>query len=196
MTALPPVQLVVGLGNPGLQYANSRHNMGFMVVDSLAQHLQVSLTADKRKFHSIWGETRLGGRKLILAFPQTYMNLSGGAVAALAAYYRIEPAAIVVVYDDLDLAFGRLKINISRGAGGHKGIASIIEHLDTTEFVRLRVGIDRPRFNEPAERYVLANFYPEQKEGLGKIVDTARECLLTMVEEGANSAMQKYNRNY
>ncbi len=195
MNVLSPVKLVVGLGNPGPQYAGSRHNMGFMVLDSLAAHFNVTLNIDKKKFHSQWGEIRLGARKIILAQPQTYMNLSGEAVQALASYFHIESSAIVVVYDDLDLGFGRLKINVNRGAGGHKGIASIIDYLDTEEFVRLRVGIDRPRFAEAVERYVLSNFYPDQKQDLEKVVENARLCLLAILEDGPVAAMQKFNRN-
>ena len=195
MNSLPPVELIVGLGNPGAQYAASRHNVGFMVVASLARHWQTALTDDKKKFHSMWGEAWLGSRKIRMALPQTYMNLSGGAVSALAAYFRIAPAAIVVVYDDLDLEFSRLKISVNRGSGGHKGITSIIDELDTEEFVRLRVGIGRPRFAEPTERYVLGNFYPDQQVALEAMIEQARCCLLAIVEEGVTAAMQKFNRN-
>ena len=186
--------MIVGLGNPGPQYASSRHNVGFMVLEALADEFNVSLKLDKKRFHSVWGEARVDGRKIVLAQPQTYMNLSGQAVYALADYFDIDPEAMVVVYDDLDLEFGRMKISVNRGAGGHKGISSIMDYLDTGDFVRLRVGIGRPRFNEPVERYVLANFYLDEQEELAKIVQTAREGLRAIVENGAVAAMQKYNR--
>ena len=195
MDCLPPVELIVGLGNPGAQYAASRHNVGFMVVESMARHWQTELRADKKKFYSRWGEARLGSRKILMALPQTYMNLSGEAVSALANYFDIAPAAIAVVYDDMDLDFGRLKVNVNRGSGGHKGVASITDHLDTEEFVRLRVGIGRPRFAEPAERYVLGNFYPDQQDGLEAMLEQATRCLLAIVEAGAEAAMREFNRN-
>lgn len=192
MNNMPPIKMVVGLGNPGPQYANSRHNIGFMVLGALAAQLGFSI--DKKKFNCLWAEYRLGGRKIIFTLPQTYMNLSGQAVYAMADYFDIEAQAIAVVYDDLDLSLGRLKISVNRGAGGHKGLSSIMDYLDGGEFARLRVGIGRPRFNEPVERYVLANFYPDEQEELGKVLESACNGLLALLEEGVNAAMQKYNR--
>ena len=192
MNSMPSIKLVVGLGNPGPQYASSRHNMGFMVLAALARELGFSL--DKKKFNSLWAEHRLRGQKVAFMLPQTYMNLSGQAVYAMADYFDIEPESIAVVYDDLDLDFGRLKISKNRGAGGHRGISSLMDYLDTGEFVRLRVGIGRPRFNEPVERYVLANFYPDEQEELARVLEGAKEALLAMLQEGASAAMQKYNR--
>ena len=189
------VQLVLGLGNPGIQYVASRHNLGFMAVEKLAEHYQVDLSLNKRDFNCLWGKTRAVGRNLILALPQTYMNLSGEAAHALAAYFRVEPAAIVAVYDDLDLNFGRIKISLNRGSGGHRGISSLIRHLQTEEFARLRLGIGRPQYGEAVERYVLSGFYPEQKAGLDEFLDKAKKCLVDMVEDGVNVAMQTRNRN-
>ena len=189
------LQLVLGLGNPGIQYAATRHNMGFMAVELLAAHYQVSLNLDKRNFNCWWGKAKVGGRNLVLALPQTYMNLSGEAAHALAAYFRIEPAAMVAVYDDLDLNFGQIKISLNRGSGGHKGISSLMQHLQTEGFARLRLGIGRPQYSEAIERYVLSGFYPEQQAGLEQFLEKAKECLVAMVEGGVTSAMQLYNRN-
>ncbi|MFZ5585138.1 MAG: aminoacyl-tRNA hydrolase [Thermodesulfobacteriota bacterium] len=193
MDALPagPV-LVAGLGNPGPRYAATRHNLGFMAVEELAARLGVGIT---RKGHqSLWGEGRLGGRKLILALPQTYMNLSGQAVASLMHYFDLEPQRVVVVHDDLDQEPGRLKVARKGGAGGHRGVASILEHLGDDRFVRLKLGIGRPRYDEGIEDYVLCGFYADQRGLFENVVKAAAECLEVIVTEGPQAAMQRYHR--
>lgn len=183
--------LVLGLGNPGPQYAQTRHNLGFMVVAELARRLGVPLT--RRGHQSLWGEGRLAGRKLILAQPQTYMNLSGQAAQGIMGYFDLPLERMVVVHDDLDLEPGRLKVATRGGAGGHKGVASLLAHLHSGQFLRLKVGIGRPRFGEAVEDYVLGGFYADQREAIQEAVNEAADCLEVIVALGATAAMNKYN---
>lgn len=183
--------LVLGLGNPGPQYADTRHNLGFMVVAELARRLGASLT--RRGHSSLWGEGRLAGRKIILAQPQTYMNLSGQAAQGIMGYFDLPLERLVVVHDDLDLEAGRLKVATGGGAGGHKGVASLIAHLHSAQFLRLKVGIGRPRFGEAVEDYVLSGFYADQRETIQQAVREATDCLEVIVALGTTAAMNKYN---
>ncbi len=183
--------LLLGLGNPGAQYAGTRHNLGFMVVAELAGRLGASLT--RKGLNSLWGEGRLGGRKVILAPPQTYMNLSGLAAISLMNYFDLPLERLVVVHDDLDLDPGRLKIATKGGAGGHKGVASLLEHLHSGQFLRLRVGIGRPRHGEAVEDYVLSGFYADQRELFGQAVTEAADCLEVIVALGATAAMNQFH---
>ncbi|CAO0823644.1 Peptidyl-tRNA hydrolase [Desulfarculales bacterium] len=183
--------LVLGLGNPGPQYAGTRHNLGFMVVAELAGRLGVSLS--RRGHHSLWGEGRLAGRKLILGQPQTYMNLSGQAAQGLMSYFDLPLERLVVVHDDLDLEPGRLKLAIKGSAGGHKGVASLLEHLHSGQFLRLRVGIGRPRYGEAVEDYVLSWLYADQRDLSGQVVRESADCLEVVVALGATAAMNQFH---
>lgn len=183
--------LVVGLGNPGPRYEGTRHNLGFRAVRELADRLGVGIT--RRGHQSLWGEGRSQGRKIVLALPQTYMNLSGQAVASLAHYYDLEPQRVVVAHDDLDQEPGRLKIALKGGAGGHKGVASIMQHLGSDQFIRLKLGIGRPRFGENIEDYVLSGFYADQHGVFDKVAVLAAECLAVILEQGPQAAMQRYH---
>ena len=190
---LPPGPwLVLGLGNPGAQYAATRHNLGFMVVAELATRLGVSLT--RRGLASLWGQGRLAGRKVILAQPQTFMNLSGQAAISIMNYFDLPPARVVVVHDDLDLEPGRLKVATKGGAGGHKGVASLLGHLGGGQFVRLKVGIGRPRHQETVEDYVLSGFYADQRELFQQAVREAADCLEVILTQGPVEAMQRFHR--
>jgi PTH1 family peptidyl-tRNA hydrolase len=189
-----PLQLILGLGNPGEQYAGTRHNLGFMALETLASHYNIDLRLEKKAFNCRWGKIRLGSRNLILALPHTFMNLSGRTARSLASYFQVEAEAIAAVHDDLDLEFGRIKISVNRGGGGHKGVDSLRDHLGSDAFARLRLGIGRPLYGEAADRYVLNSFYPEQKAALAGFLENARQCLLVMIEEGPIAAMQVFNR--
>lgn len=183
--------LVVGLGNPGKDYAATRHNVGFMVVDLLADELGVKV--DKVKFKSLIGEGRLGSEKVILAKPQTYMNLSGEAVLDIVDYYKIPPEKVVVIVDDMDLPAGRVRLRMKGGSGGHNGMKSIIYQLKTEEFSRLRIGIGKPAPERQTVGYVLGKFADEEKgimqEALRKSVEAVKE----IIEAGAERAMNKVN---
>jgi PTH1 family peptidyl-tRNA hydrolase len=185
-------KLIVGLGNPGRKHANNRHNVGFQCLDRLAEALGLSFSRRKHKALLAQGET--AGIKVILAKPQTFMNLSGEAVERLAHFYQVTPENILVIYDDLDLPVGKIRLRPEGGSGGHKGMKSIIEHLGTNGFCRLRVGIGRPPHGDPVD-YVLGDFTPDERIAM----DEARERVVSAVElwlaEGIVVAMNKYNLN-
>ncbi|MGX1983822.1 peptidyl-tRNA hydrolase [Thermolongibacillus altinsuensis] len=154
------VKLFVGLGNPGKEYERTRHNVGFMVIDELSRRFQVSL--DQAKFKGIFGIGTVGGEKVILCKPLTYMNLSGECVRPLMDYYRIDVEDIIVVYDDLDLPTGTIRLRPKGSAGGHNGMKSLIHHLGTDHFKRIRIGIDRPQNGMKVTDYVLGRFTEEE----------------------------------
>lgn len=183
--------LVVGLGNPGRQYKNTRHNAGFMVVDRLAERLGVQFS--RLQFRALVVDGRYQGRKIILAKPQTYMNESGQAVGSLVRFYKITQENIMVVHDDVDLPYGVLRLRPAGGSGGQKGMVSIIERLGTQDFPRLRVGIGRPPGQMLAAAYVLQEFDRDEKEELPAVIDRAVDALLTVVTEGLEKAMNHYN---
>jgi len=186
------VKLIVGLGNPGLIYAGSRHNIGFMVVKSLARSLKVSFKRDKLA-SSLVGKTKYAQHDLALALPQTFMNLSGPAVKALLKKFRLSPQELLVVSDDLDLELGRIKIRPHGSSGGQRGVASIIEQLGTEEFSRLRFGIGRPRNAQDASRYVLTGFLRKEKEIVEEAREAAVNCCLSWVENGIIMTMDSFN---
>lgn len=183
--------LVVGLGNPGRQYKNTRHNAGFLVVDRLAERLGVQFS--RLQFRALVVDGRYQGRKIILAKPQTYMNESGQAVGSLVRFYKITQDNIVVVHDDVDLPFGALRLRPAGGSGGQKGMGSIIERLGTQEFPRLRVGIGRPPGQMLAAAYVLQEFDRDEKLELLGVIDRAVDALLSIITNGLEKAMNQYN---
>lgn len=183
--------LVAGLGNRGREFQNNRHNVGFMLVSHLAERLGVSFSRMQSKALVTKGEYH--GKRLILAKPQTYMNLSGQAVAPLVRFYKVPLENLLVAYDDVDLPFGLLRLRPSGGSGGQKGMQSIISTLGTEEFPRLRVGIDRPPGRMEASDYVLQDFSKDQVEALAEILDRGVEAVLTFIDEGLDAAMNKYN---
>lgn len=183
--------LVVGLGNPGKNYAATRHNIGFIFLDYLAE--QAGVTFMDSKLQSKIVKTMIWGVPVLLVKPQTYMNLSGMAVARAAAYYKVDTERIVVIHDDLDLPLGRIKIAVDRGTGGHKGIRSIIEHLGSREFPRIRFGIGRPEGNMPTERYVLAQFREDEKRQIEDGLKGVEEGVRLIITEGVNTAMNVIN---
>ena len=188
------MQLVVGLGNPGLQYVATRHNVGFMAVDIMAERLQTRF--DRRFQRALVGQGAYRGEKIILVKPQTYMNLSGEAVVPLLRWYKMKPAALTVVYDDLDLEPGRLRVRVRGGDGGHRGLASIIDLLGTGDFVRVRIGIGRPPALGPeVPYYVLSRPAPgEEEEAVGRVLRVVPEVLLEIFARGPESAMNRFNR--
>lgn len=186
--------LVLGLGNPGPQYQGTRHNMGFAVTSLLARRNGLSLGRSGHR--SLWGQGRLVGRSVILAQPQTFMNLSGEAAQSLLGYFDLEPGRLIVVHDDLDLPLGRLKVALGGGAGGHRGVASIIQRTGSSDFVRLKVGIGRPRYDEPIEKFVLSGFYADQRLLAENMVLAAVDCLEVIISEGPPAAMQRFHRSY
>ncbi|MCW7754545.1 aminoacyl-tRNA hydrolase [Desulfobotulus sp. H1] len=183
--------MVAGLGNPGRRYAESRHNAGFQVVTSLGASLAVPL--DKNKFDAEFGRGRIGGCDIFLVRPQSFMNRSGMPVQKLARFFDIEFSNVVVVYDDIDLPLGRIRIREKGGHGGHNGIRSLMEQLGTPEFVRVRVGVGRPEGEQDVADYVLSGFSSKEKEIWLRVVEKARDAICCILQEGVSAAMQKYH---
>ncbi len=193
----PPVSseiryLVLGLGNPGEEYADTRHNVGFMVADRLADDLGVSLS--ETSLSSVWGEGKTGGIGFILAKPLTFMNRSGIAAKKLLSHFGLEPRNLVAVYDDIDLEFGKIRVRTKGGSGGHLGVASIIEELRTEEFPRVRIGIGRPSGRKEVAEYVLEPFPSSQLEEVAVVVSRAAEAVAYLIAHGVEAAMREYNR--
>ncbi len=182
--------LIIGLGNPGRQYRGNRHNIGFMAVDRLAA--ANGIQSSKVQNQAIVGDGRIAAKPVILAKPQTYMNLSGDAVGSLLRYYKIPQANLLVIYDELDLPFGAIRLRESGGAGGHNGMRSIIAHLGQ-DFPRLRLGIGRPPGKMPPHAYVLQDFGMDDVPVLNELLDTAVRAAETFVAEGIQLAMTKFN---
>lgn len=181
----------MGLGNPGSGYENSRHNIGFRVIELWSKDL--GLVLKKRQFRSKNIRAEFQGNNIILLCPLTFMNLSGEAVRACADYYALEIGTILVIHDDLDLPLGRIKVVKDGGAGGHKGVSSIIRHLENNQFSRIKVGIGRPCHGETVEDYVLSPFYAYEKGLAQKVMEMAVNACELFVLEGVESAMNQIN---
>jgi peptidyl-tRNA hydrolase, PTH1 family len=186
------VKLIVGLGNPGRRYERARHNLGFLVIDRLANQHDVAIK--KMLCGALVGDGSFGGEKIVLAKPQTFMNRSGAAVDGLLREYGATAENLVVVYDDLDLSFGRIRIRTSGSAAGHRGVLSIIENLGGAPFYRVRVGIGRPPEGIDAVDYVLQPFGDEEMRELNEIVDRAADSVVCLFRDGPRRAMELYNR--
>jgi PTH1 family peptidyl-tRNA hydrolase len=184
--------LVVGLGNPGREYQETRHNAGFMVIDRLAADAGASLTRVQHK--ALVAQAILEEKKVVLAKPQTYMNLSGEAVSGLARFYKIPPERILVVHDDLDLPFGMLRMRASGSSAGQKGMLSILTRMGTEDIPRLRFGIGRPSGSKQGANYVLKPFNPQERKEMDYMVAQATDAVRCFLREGVESAMNKYNR--
>jgi peptidyl-tRNA hydrolase, PTH1 family len=186
-----PAFLIVGLGNPGRQYRENRHNIGFLLMDSLAKHLDTQFTRLQSK--ALVGKTHYRGNHIILAKPQTFMNLSGQAAVSLVNFYKVPPNQLMVAYDDVDLPFGALRIRPSGGSAGHNGMNSMIEKLGSQEFPRLRMGVGRPPGRMDAAAYVLQDFNKEETVELQFLINRAVEAVLLFISDGLQAAMNRYN---
>lgn len=187
----PDTYLLIGLGNPGREYKDNRHNFGFMLIDRLI----VRLNAHGMKVQSkaIVTTATYEERKLILAKPQTYMNLSGQSAQGLLHFYKLPVENMLVAHDDLDIPFGTIRVRPGGGPGGQRGMASTIEQLGTKDFPRLRLGIGRPPGRMDPAAYVLQNFSRDEMKILSEIIDRAADAALTFVTDGLNKAMNKFN---
>ena len=183
--------LIIGLGNPGREYKDNRHNIGFMLIDRLA--VRLNARGMKLQSKAIVTSGLYEERKLILAKPQTYMNLSGQSVQGLLNFYKIPAENLMVAHDDLDLPLGTIRIRPSGGAGGQRGMASTIERLGTQDFPRLRLGIGRPPGRMDAAAYVLQDFSKADMLIVSETLDRAADAVLTFVTDGLNKAMNKFN---
>jgi PTH1 family peptidyl-tRNA hydrolase len=187
----PQTYLIVGLGNPGREYRDTRHNIGFMVVDHLAERLGVRFS--RMQFKALVTDGRYQGHKVLLAKPQTYMNRSGGAVGSLVNFYKLPMDNLLVVYDDVDLPFESIRIRPEGGSGGHRGMKSIIAQLGTQAYPRMRLGIGRPPGRMEAADYVLKAFSNDEDGFLAVFLDRAAEAALAYLAQGIEQAMNRYN---
>ncbi len=186
------MKLVVGLGNPGKKYEKTRHNLGFQVVDYLAA--ENGFSVQRKLCDALVGEWLCEGGKIIVAKPQTYMNRSGQAVKELLRENRASANDLVVIYDDLDLPFGRIRLRPKGGAGGHRGVFSILEHLAGAPFYRVRVGIGRPPEGVDPAAFVLEPFSSQELSELGKVVEKANDAVVSLLCDGGEKTMDRYNR--
>ena len=183
-------QLIVGLGNPGAKYDGTRHNIGFVILDELARSFQISLLETK-KFQGQFGEGTIAGRKLRLLKPTTYMNNSGQSIRAVLDWYKIDPGSVLVVYDDMDLPVGRLRLRLSGSAGGQNGMKSAISHLGTQTFPRLRVGIGSK--DQDAIAHVLGSFAPAEKVLIKEVTQLSVSAIEVSLRDGVEKAMNLFN---
>ena len=187
------MKLIVGLGNPTPQYDKTRHNVGFAVIDHLMNEYGIALDTAKHK--GFYGKGRIAGESVILLKPMTYMNLSGESVVQVANYYKVAPKDIIVVYDDINLDVGRLRIREKGSAGGHNGIKNIIAHLGTDEFPRIRVGVGMKPPKMDLADYVLSRFSKEEEALMEEGYERAAKAMELMVEDEISQAMNLYNGN-
>jgi PTH1 family peptidyl-tRNA hydrolase len=185
------VKLVVGLGNPGDEYARTRHNVGFMVADRVSEANNISL--NQTKFKAMIGRGMIGGEDVIIAKPQTYMNRSGESVSPLLSFFKLKPSDCIVICDDLELLPGKIRVRGKGGHGGHKGLMSIIEQVGSQEFVRVRVGIGRPVEQSRVSDYVLSPFSKDEKPVIADAIERAAKAVETIIKEGVEAAMNRFN---
>jgi len=189
------LKVVVGLGNPGLQYEFSRHNIGFRIIDNLAREIETEFKKVK-SYDSLISRGKINNYNLRLVKPQTYMNLSGKSVNKIVSYYRISFQDLLIVYDDLNLELGQIRIRKRGSAGGHKGVESIIRYLNSEDIPRLRIGIGKPSINSNFDyaSYVLSNFDNNEKDKISEVIQLSTEAIKTIIEDGLEKAMRKYNK--
>ena len=184
--------LIVGLGNPGKQYERTRHNAGFRAIDELAKSLSCKI--DKGKFQGLYGQVTYGGKKLFLLKPQTYMNLSGKSVLQLSSYYSIPPQRIIVMFDDISLEPGRLRIRADGSAGGHNGIKSIIQELGSQDFPRVKIGVGaKPHPEQDLADWVLSTFSAKEDKDLSSALPYAADAALCIIDKGVPEAANRFN---
>ncbi|MBE7012970.1 MAG: aminoacyl-tRNA hydrolase [Ruminococcaceae bacterium] len=185
--------IIAGLGNPEAKYDNTRHNIGFHAVDVICRKYNINL--GKLKFKALYGDGFIGGEKVIVAKPQTYMNLSGEAIRDMAAFYKVEPENIIVIFDDVSLEPGRMRIRAKGSAGGHNGIKSIIYQLNSEDFPRIKIGVGAPPHKDfDLADYVLGRFTPEEIETLEPVLLDAADAVESIIKNGIQTAMNKFNR--
>ena len=182
---------IVGLGNPGQEYAQTRHNIGFMVIDRLAEKYGVSVS--RRKFQNHFGKGQIHSVDVILAKPMAYMNRSGPPVRQLASYFDLTAERMLIIHDDIDIETGRIKIKSKGGHGGHNGLKSLIEAFGTNDFPRLRIGIGRPEGEIDVTGHVLGKIPPDERRILESILQTAEDAVMTIIDKGILESMNQFN---
>ncbi len=185
------MRIIIGLGNPGKDYEKTRHNAGFRVIDLLCEKYEIQTA--RMKFHSMIGEGKIAGEKVLLVKPTTYMNNSGQAVREIVSYYQLEPKDIVVFSDDIDIPFGTLRIKRKGSAGGHNGLKSVIYHLQSDEFPRIKLGVGKKQEGEDLADFVLGRFSRNEQEVMDTLIEMAAESLEVLIKDGEDKAMSEYN---
>ena len=183
--------LIVGLGNPENEYANTRHNMGFCTINKIAAEFKIDMT--KTKFNGIYGTGMIEGQKVVLLKPQTYMNLSGDAVKAFWDYYKLDLEDLIIIYDDIDVEKGNIKIRKKGSSGSHNGMKSIVQNLGTEEFTRIRIGIGRPEHSNDMINSVIGKIDEEEQKRLIPGIDLAKDATIEIIKNGVDMAMNKFN---
>ena len=183
--------LIVGLGNPEEDYSRTRHNMGFNVINKIAKDFNIDI--NKKKFDGLIGEGIIEGKKVLLLKPQTYMNLSGKSIIQVIGFYKIPMENICIIYDDIDVDIGKIKIRKKGSSGSHNGMKSVIEELQTDNFARIRVGIGKPEFKGDMINYVIGAIPDDEAKILDKGTDMAKEAMIEILKSGIDNAMNKYN---
>ena len=186
---------MIGLGNPGSKYEFTRHNIGFRIIDSLARDMGIEFNKVK-SYYSLISRGMINNYKVMLVKPQTFMNLSGRAVNRVVSYYKIPLQDLLIVYDDLNLELGQVRIRKKGSSGGHKGIESIMQYLNSEDIPRLRIGVGNPslNYNFDCVSYVLSNFNNDEEDKIAEVIQLSTEAIKTIIEDGFEKAMRKYNR--
>lgn len=183
--------LVAGLGNPGLQYSSSRHNVGFWAIDLIAEKKEIPLS--KKSHQALWGEGRMGRVSIFLLKPQTFMNLSGLSIKSIVHSLEIDISNLIVIHDDMDLPLASVRIRRNGSSGGHRGVQSVIDHLGTDDFLRIRIGIGRPDTEKDPTEFVLESCPTNEREKLIPVVQKTDEIVEVMIKEGPQVAMNLFN---
>jgi PTH1 family peptidyl-tRNA hydrolase len=185
--------LIVGLGNPGSEYSQNRHNVGQMVLDELAARVGGGFKSHKSRAQVLEGRLGIGGPRIVLAKPLCYMNVSGGPVSALARFYDIDPGHVIAVHDEIDIPFSTVKLKIGGGEGGHNGLRDISKALATKDYLRVRVGVGRPPGRMDTADFVLRDFSGPEKKELPFLIDSAADAVAALVRDGLTAAQQKFH---
>jgi len=185
------LRLIIGLGNPGLKYKSTRHNIGFLVIDKLASDCDISVSM--KGFDAFYGRGNIGSTPVLLAKPQTYMNISGISVKKLIDYFKIDLEGLIIIHDDIDLPFETIRLKMGGGHAGHKGLISIIDQLEDMEFIRVRIGIGKPADRSMVEKYVLEPFTEDEMKLLSRITASASDAVTMIISSGIQAAMNHYN---
>ncbi len=185
------MKIIVGLGNPGIKFKKNRHNTGFMAIDKMAKEMGINIKT--RKFDSVIGRGLIGGKEVILAKPQTFVNLSGNAVLKLVNFYKMDTEDLLVIYDDADIKFGKIRVKKNGKSGGHNGVESIIDALGNENFPRIRIGIGRSVHYEDLKKYVLGNFDKLEMNKLDEILSSVLEAITIIIRDGIDRAMCTIN---
>lgn len=185
------MKIIVGLGNPGKQYEKTRHNVGFMAIDKIAENLNINI--NKNKFNGLIGEGALDGEKIFLVKPQTFMNLSGNCVQEIAKFYKVQVEDIIVIHDDIDIEFEKIRIRPSGSPGTHNGMRNITDMLQSQKFPRVRIGVGKPKENQELYNFVLSEFDANEMKILEHTINDVADAVVEIIKNGILKAMNKFN---